>query len=667
MNWTAPLQAAGYPTDVILIDFETYFDETYSLKKMSTIEYMQDERFEILGLAVYDPLTAGPAVFLTGAECDKYINTTLRETKKTILAYNARFDMGILAYRFGIVSKYHVDILGLSRAWDPRAANSLAAVCQREGLIEKGETSDFKGFTRRPRYKPASKRRKKDMSTPPVLSRRPLLADNPEVEAALAAYAINDAEREWEVFQLMIRRLSTPAIEIPLIQHTVDLWIRPRLQFDNENALALIEKMNAELFATIRETGHVRKDISGLLSFEQLMLAALDAAGEDGEAYKKPAKNKKGWKLAIAKNDPQRARLEQHSNPDIRMLMEAKGALASWPNHIKRIQRLASQTKAAGGVLPIPIRYCGGITGRFSGDEKLNVQNLGSRSHPLVNQIRNLLVAPPGHRLVIADAAQIEPRVLAWLAGQDDVLDQFRNHEPIYCNFASKVLGKKIRKPRAGGIPEVEDYYRWARQSVGKVGVLGANYGAGAVKIAAVNSIPLALAQQIVSVYRRSNKRIVRFWNLCEEHFRKVVRYSRGYAIPHVKFAARPGSDVIIILPSGRELKYHQVRENRRLDNALEVYNPRINGWEAIYSSKLAENITQAVSRDILVYAIQGMEAAGYPVVLHCHDEIVACVPEAQAEAALEAAIKLFSMPPTWGRDIPLSAEGVVAREYGNH
>lgn len=211
----------------------------------------------------------------------------------------------------------------------------------------------------------------------------------------------------------------------------------------------------------------IQKLVSGNLSFERLLRKTL---GEE----QPPVKNGKNKIiLALASTDSGREQMLNHENGRVRELMRARIAVRSWPLHQRRVQGIVRQAKACGGFMPMGLNYYGAKTGRWSGSENVNVQNLPARSeYALVNQIRGLLTAPPGHVLVITDAAQIEARNLAWQAGQDDLVAAFAGGREIYCEFASEVLGSRIRKPRSGDPSIVVQYLKHYRQ-FGKIGILG--------------------------------------------------------------------------------------------------------------------------------------------------------------------------------------------------
>lgn len=677
-EWLARLKDAGYPTTVVVIDFETYFDDVVSMRgdKLSTIEYVQHPDFEILGCSTFTAYAPflDPDKFTRwwGGEggVEQMIEHLQREygpnlERCTVVAQNARFESTVLAWHFGIWPPYSIDTLGLARHWSSRRNNDLGNLCKVEGLTHKGDTSEFKGWTNRSRFiKP--KGRKKGPKLPLQAPRM-----TPEQQRKLADYANNDVAREWELFTIYLPRLSNFVTELRVMHHTLELFSKPTFHVDEALAEDIKTKMLAEIDKAVEPTGLTEEQVRKG-TWDEEMFAALEAAGDDPNAYTKPAGNcKRGWKIASAKTDPEREQLEVHPNDGVRNLMLAKAAVDSWPNHIKRVDRIVRQARAAGGALPVPLKYHGAHTGRWSGGERINLQNLGSRGHGLVNQIRELLIAPPGTELVIADASQIEARVLAWLAGQWDLCEKFANGEEIYCGFASKVLGRYVRKPRPDGIPMVEAWFKWARNSVGKVGVLGCGYGMGPAKTVgyAKGAIDDETGTKIVKVYREDNDRIVQFWRDIEKAFVYTARYKEPCSLPRgVSFHSTPDCDVVMTLPSGREIKYAEVRiEDDRYSPRISVYNALQRGWDHVWGGHLTENVVQAISRDILWGAIEKLEDDGHHVPHHVHDELIACVPEGRGEKVLTLAVKYLRARPEWAADLPLDAEGVVTTRYGGH
>lgn len=671
--WRAILRQCGYPTDVAVLDWETYFDSEYHMGRdssaLSTINYVMDERYEELGFSSvlvrqpFQPIT--PSFHRGGERAARYIEYLQSEYGKglegiTVIAQNAPFDGTILTRKYGIVPPYFIDILGLARHEESRQDNDLGSMAERMNLPPKGETKEFKGLHLDSKWR-------REPGKPPVLVHRGM---TDEQFGRLSDYANHDAWLEWEVFIRLLPRLSRPDVELRLIQHTLEMFFKPILSVDQDFATSLIAQMNGRVDELIAATGHTKKDISGTNSFSALLAAALDAAGDKVGRYQK--QGKLGPLLAIAKDDPQLELLTKHGDDTVRKLMAARTSIKSWPLHIERVQRIADQAKAAGGLLPVPLRYCGAHTGRWAGGEKINLQNLPSRSpEKLVNSIRNLLVAPEGKKLVIVDASQIEARVDDWIAGEDVEVWKDASRDP-YCEFAAKIAKKPLRKARKSDPPPLAAYYTRMR-GMGKVGVLGCGYGMGADKaIAFADSsygvtLSTAEALDIVQTYRKSHPNVCKFWRMIEQKFKAAARYHEPGTLNGLKFHYEPEGDITVItLPNGRTLKYPKVRVS--IINGREqiwMPNPRKPGDRTMmWGGFLTENVVQAMSRDILAEGVLATEAAGHRVALHVHDEIVAVEDTDKAEKALATILQILSTPPAWAAGCPLAAEGKITERY---
>ena len=684
--WVKVLRDCGYPTDVVVIDFETYFDDEYRMAGsgdgLTTIEYVTDERFEILGVSVTQmngqyPFADYEAAthFWYGEQTERQIRY-LQETygehleRATVVFQNAPFDALILAIHFGIYPKQVVDVLALARHWSSRQKHGLDTLTKQFDLPAKGDTEEFKGLTFRRRFaKP--KGRKKGPKLPVQV---PIIT--PEQIERLAGYACNDGMREWELFTILLPKLSNPKTELRLIQHTLELWTKPVLKVDFEKGKELVAQFTAEMDKAVAATGHTAEEISKNKSFETFLTDRLKAIGDDPAKYYKQCKitkaNPIGMMLALAKDDDQLDTLKSHPDETVRNLIAARVGIKSWPLHIARVERIMRMAACRNGWLGVPLKYCGAHTGRWSGGEKINLQNLAK--YGLLAAIRHLLIAPtgiPGYAdmiLVIVDASQIEARVLAWIAGEWVLVEKFANGEEIYCGFASKVLGVPIRKAKKTDLPAIAKRLTWARNSIGKIGVLGCGYGMGTDRIfeMAEGQITLETAEKIKLTYRAENPAIVQFWKDIEKAFIYTAKYKRSCSMPRgLRFDSAPDCDVVITLPNGRELKYHKVKlVADDYGDKIEVWNGIEHRWEHVWGGHLTENIVQAMSRDVLAEAFLRLEDLGYRTGLHVHDEVVSCVPVDQGESVLAASIREMSRVPDWGPGMPLGAEGGLSDRY---
>jgi DNA polymerase len=310
------------------------------------------------------------------------------------------------------------------------------------------------------------------------------------------------------------------------------------------------------------------------------------------------------------------------------------------------------------------LNYYGAHTGRFSGGDKVNLQNL-----PRGGALRKALAAPDGKVVVACDSSQIEARLVAYLAGQDDLVQSFREGRDVYSEFATDVYNRPITKG-----DKVERH-------VGKTCILGLGYGMGAAKFQhslATGFISVEVdeneAQKIVHLYRNKYHRIQAFWNRCNHMLGALATGGTGEISDLIKYDPEG-----IILPNGMYIRYPALR---RKDNGYEYINDprtyrkvirdRIHGaelsdlpWTNIYGGKVVENITQAVAR--IVVAEQMVKIGRrYPVALQVHDEIVCVVDEEIAEDCRDYMVEVMSTPPKWAPDLPVACEADMGPNYGD-
>ena len=475
------------------------------------------------------------------------------------------------------------------------------------------------------------------------------------------------------MFIRFLPRLSNPNFELKVMQHTIKMWTQPTLTVDYEFAEELATKMEAQADKFVNVTGQTTEAIRGNKSFEALLIDAM-AVLDETPPYKQgkvTTANPSGLILAVAKDDLGRELLLDHKDDYVRSLMEARAAIKSWPTHAKRVRAITSQCKASNDKLCVPLKYYGAHTGRWSGGEGINLQNLSARNpEPLINKVREIIVAPPGHCLVIVDASQIEARNLAWEAGQLDLCERFAKGEEVYATFASQVLGWSVRKPRESDPPPLYKKYAWARNAVGKTGVLGGGYGMGWSKVIyyTKGAVDIDTAKKIVTTYRTENDMIVQYWQDVSDAFAVSVKYGKEQRVGHIRFFPEPNHPDIMVLelPSGRWLRYHKpVVKGIGYQRELLIWNPITKSYDHIWGGHLTENIIQATSRDLLAYPMMEIEAKGWPVALTVHDEVIVVVPIDDGPMVLDETIKLMSTPPSWAEGCPLAAEGCIASRYG--
>ncbi|MCC5849950.1 MAG: hypothetical protein JJU29_17830 [Verrucomicrobia bacterium] len=309
------------------------------------------------------------------------------------------------------------------------------------------------------------------------------------------------------------------------------------------------------------------------------------------------------------------------------------------------------------------LKYCGANTGRWSGGGGLNLQNL-NRSEAEGVDLRRGIIASPGHVLAAVDFAQIESRVLLWLAGDHETLAMLAANPnvDVYEAHARATMGWKpecgVRNSECGVEESLKSYCARTGSTLrqlAKARVLGLGFGCGAEKFVAVAramaglDLSLEQAEKVVRAYRKSNPKVVGLWRRLEDAARSKV--GKDYVLPLPCTQAVRGY--------GRFLIY---RGLRLVDRELVC---RVGGKDLkIYGGLLAENWTQATARDVLAEAWLRCVDAGYVPVLSVHDELVFELPETSAEADLARIVTLMEEPIAWARGLPLKAEGAMMRFY---
>lgn len=628
------LRSAGFPDTAVVIDFETYFDPRFSLKKLTVPEYVHDPRFRAHGIAVRWP--DGRSEFRSDvAQCLADLAQAFGENfnRMTLVGHNLAFDAYVLSACYNVRPAYMVDTLALARHAHPDAPHDLRCSAERYNLQPKGQIGDLSGV-------------------------RTL---DPHQEAQLAGYAVHDAELTYQLLNILLPKLSRASVELRIIDHTVRLATERGLTLDLEASCRLKREFEVEVNAALQAAGLDRKSAGGA-DFVKKLASAL----APDEVPMKSGKN--GQIPALAKTDEGMTALLKHRNPRVTALARARLAVRSEPQFTKRLDRMIDIAESTGGIIPVTLNYYGAHTGRFSGGGGINLQNLAAHKPGPASRIRELLIPRPGYKFVVADAAQIEARVLAWIATQEDLVQLFREDVDVYSTFASSIFGAEVRKPREDDPPDKQKLLA-ARRQLGKRAVLGLGYGMGAKTFTKnLREVP-AMAeffdsgvlddsriQDIVWSYRGMYHWIPALWKDCERATYQAIEVGRANS-QCLGFECASGT-LFLSLPSGRRLVYPDIE----FRGEEIVYGSR---KAKLYGGKIVENVVQAIARDVLVDAILELEAREHTVVLHVHDEVVLEVEEKQAEAVCQTANAVFSEAPAWAPGLPLSAEAKVMDRYG--
>jgi DNA polymerase I-like protein with 3'-5' exonuclease and polymerase domains len=357
----------------------------------------------------------------------------------------------------------------------------------------------------------------------------------------------------------------------------------------------------------------------------------------DKEGIRKPK--------SFAEKDPEGAAWEAEfadKFPWVRAVRDYRKA----NKHLKTVQTMIARTRPDGR-MPYELKFFGATTGRDSGGGGWNAQNIPKGEVAGVD-IRNLIEAPDGKTLIICDLAQIEARCLPYLAKDFDLLKLIASGIDIYEAHARATMGYTDPRP----LKDVDPKMRF----LAKARVLGLGYGCGPSKFCLVAKmlagldITLQEAEEIVQSYRASSPKIIALWA-------KLDRALKVSTDPNDR-------ELIVPLPSGRELVYRNVR---RLGRGEIVASMPRNGKMMdvkLYGGLLAENCTQAFARDVFMDRCTALEDAGYEILMRVHDEVVLLVNEADAEAKRQEVEQIMSTAPDWCQDLPLGAESIVSKFY---
>ena len=294
------------------------------------------------------------------------------------------------------------------------------------------------------------------------------------------------------------------------------------------------------------------------------------------------------------------------------------------------------------------------------GDEELLDTLFASVPGTLSELIRTAFIPKDGCRFLVADFSAIEARVLAWLANEEWVLEEFRGQGKIYEATASRMFHIP-QESIVKGNPNYE--YR----QKGKQATLSCGYGGGVGALKAMGAkMPEEDMQPLVDAWRAANPNIVAFWNALDRAARAIIRRKTSACIGKVALYWRDDK-MFMRLPSGRNLCYQSPHftENRFGSDAIGYYAPNAAGQMVVqetFGGKLAENATQAIARDILAHALLTLEKNGYPVVFHVHDEAV--IEMSNGQGSLGEACRLMAIAPDWAEDLPLRADGYECPYY---
>ena len=294
--------------------------------------------------------------------------------------------------------------------------------------------------------------------------------------------------------------------------------------------------------------------------------------------------------------------------------------------------------------------------GRFEDIELL----YDSTPNVLSELIRTAFIPKPGCRFVVADFSAIEARVLAWLSGEQWRLDVFTSHGKIYEASASSMFHVPMEEITKGS----------PLRQKGKLAELGLGFGGASGALVSMGALDMGLTEEelppLVAAWRKANPHITQFWWDVDAAAIKAVREKQKTKVGKIIFEYKSGI-LFITLPSGRKLSYVKPRMavNKFGRDGLTYEGISENKkWSRIetYGPKLVENIVQGTARDLLAEAMLRVEEKGYPIVMHCHDEIIAEMPE--GTGSVDEMCEVMAVQPEWAEGLPLRADGYQCSFY---
>ena len=606
--------------DLITLDFETYYDKEYSLGKLTTEEYVRDSRFEVIGIGI--KLNDQDTEWASGTheQLKEYLQSFPWDNA-LVVAHNTMFDGAILSWIFDIHPKVYGDTLCMARAYHGvESSGSLRALAQRYNIGEKGtEVIEALGKNR--------------------------LDFTEEELARYGDYCINDVDLTYELLKIMSR--GFPKKEFKLIDTTLRMFVEPVLDLD----LGMLEQHLTETRDSkdelLEASGVSKEDLMSNPKFAEV----LKSIGVEPPMKISPTTGKETF--AFAKSDEEFKALQTHPDEKVQALVNARLGTKSTLEET-RTQRFIDIAKR--GLLPVPVKYYAAHTGRWGGDDKINLQNLPSRG---VNgkKLKRSIIAPEGYTIIDADSSQIEARVLAWLAEQDDLTEAFTNGEDVYVKMASRIYDK------------AEEDITKDERFVGKTTILGAGYGMGALKFQSqlkTFGFDMAIeeARRVIKIYRETNWKINKLWRDAQQILVSLHRNDMPFSLGKDRVLVTVPEENAIKLPSGLLMRYEDLDYDQG-EQGIEFHYQTRRGRTRIYGGKVVENVCQAIARCIIGEQMLLINKK-HRVVLTVHDSIAACVKDEEVEDAQTYIEECMRWTPDWAKGLPIDCESGSGKTYGD-
>lgn len=592
------------------LDYESYYDKQYSLSKMTTEEYINDKRFEVIGFSI--KFGNEPAQWYTGTH--EYLQSVLDSFAWETIAlinHNSLFDASVLSFVYGIYAVRYIDTLSMARAVHGiEVGGSLAKLSEHYGVGVKGTE-----------IVQALSKHRKDFT--------------PQELAQYGAYCKNDVELTYKLFFKLLPNFTLS--ELTIIDTTLKMAIQPTLEIDAplmKEHLKNVKTRKEELMARV---GGLDKKV--IMSNPQLAKFLFDC---DVDVPMKISPTTGKWTYAFAKTDEEFKALLEHENLLVQAVIAARLGVKSTLEET-RTERFIGIAERMDNLIPVPLKYYSTSTGRWAGADSINFQNL-TRKSPM----RKGIQAPEGFMLVGGDLKQVELRVGLWLAEEFEKLKILGDGLDLYKVFYSDVSGTPI------------DEITEAQRFIGKTSQLSLIFGVGSDKLRSAIKAGIGLdigtdeAKRIVDYYRATHPHLRHAWAMCGQAIKKMA-YNEHGVLGYNNLLNVEGAQGIRF-PSGLYLKYPQLHLSLTESGHQEYKYKLRNGWDKLYSGKLFNNSCQGTARCIMAEAMPRI-AKRYRIVLTVHDALYILAPKQEVQEAVDFLTAEMCKVPEWAPGLPLAVE----------
>lgn len=670
---------------ILTVDAETrwsskptdWCEDSFTLSKMTTEAYIRDKRFKAFGFCIHEYGTDKHTQWYKHEELPR-IFSCYDWTKTAVLAHNAMFDIGIMSMIYGVNPCFIFDSLSMARALrGVEVGNSLAKLAEEFELPPKGRA---------------------------VHSTDGLYELTPEIEAELLDYCKHDVFLCEEVFTRLLTGLhgggrihaAYPSKELRLIDMTIRMFTEPQLVLDVPMLEKARDEENEKLQVALERCGVSEAELASNDQFALVLerMGQLPPTKKKRPTIKTP--NPVGLNFAFAKNDAHFQQMLNGDNEDVALLCEARLRVKSTLERT-RAQRFIDI--ASRGTMPVPLAYYGAETGRWQAAKggSINFQNMKRGSF-----LRKAVMAPDGYVIGVMDLSQIEPRVIAWLAGYDVMLEIFRAGGDPYATFGAIMFSMPglnatehplLRQSAKSAMLGASYQLGWAAFSAQLlVGFLGAppkrytkeearqlGVTSAAVKKFIENKwhmekmmeiartctdeellIHCLAAKAIIEKYRATAEPVVEFWGFLQE--RLVASLIGGEEYEYKGVLTFKKEEIVLV--NGMSLKYPNIEIRKDERGRSEYWYGLGDKKQKLYAGRLANNVTQALARIVMSDGMLRI-AKQRRVVGSVHDEALTLLPEATAVQDLAWMKEQMVMEPKWMPGIPLNAGGGFHKRYG--